>query len=153
MSTTEVGPVNSRRLITPGPEGWAKTVDPGAPGRYVVITVDSHASEPENVFELGGIDPKYVPRLPHVVVDEEGRHLLVIDGWARPHLVKGKPKNTEFEAQWERDDLSSNGMWCWPHSSPAIERQLQNFTEEEREKILWGNAARVFGFDPVRIRE
>jgi predicted TIM-barrel fold metal-dependent hydrolase len=111
-TTLDIGPINSRRLATPGAAGWEKQVRPDAPDRYLVITVDSHVSEPADVYQLGGIDPRYNERLPHMVIDDEGRHLIVVDGWERPQLVKGRPKNTEYEAQWEREGLDTNmNMW------------------------------------------
>lgn len=112
MSISDVGAINSRRLESPGTDGWAKGVRPDAPDRYLTITIDSHCNEPSNVYELGGIDKKYLDRVPHIEVDDEGRQFFVAEGWDRPTLVKGRPKDTEFEAQWEREDLSSSGlMW------------------------------------------
>jgi predicted TIM-barrel fold metal-dependent hydrolase len=55
----------------------------------------------------------------------------------------------------KRHNLIDNVFWTndyphqegsWPHSAEAIERQLQDFSETERAKILGLNAARVFGF-------
>jgi len=54
-------------------------------------------------------------------------------------------------------DLIDNFMWAndyphhegtWPHSAAAIERTMCDLTEEERAKILGGNAARFFGIAP-----
>jgi predicted TIM-barrel fold metal-dependent hydrolase len=121
----DTGPINSRRLVTPGAATWERQVRPGADDRYLVITVDSHASEPADVYELGGIDPAYRPRLPHMVVDDEGRHLMVIDGWDRPQLVKGRPKNTEYEAQWEREGLDSSLQMWSDRMEPDDLRRMQ----------------------------
>jgi predicted TIM-barrel fold metal-dependent hydrolase len=53
-------------------------------------------------------------------------------------------------------DLVDNFMWAndyphhegtWPHSSAAIERTMGDLTEEQRTKILGGNAARFFGIE------
>ncbi|MEM7095388.1 MAG: amidohydrolase family protein [Actinomycetota bacterium] len=52
-------------------------------------------------------------------------------------------------------DLVDNFMWAndyphhegsWPHSAPAIERQMGELRDGERAKILGLNAAEVFGF-------
>ncbi len=111
MEALDIGPVNSRRLRTPGAAGWAKSVRPGAGSRYLVITSDSHANEPTDVYAQGGIDPKYLPRVPHMEVDAEGRQFLISEGWA-PQLVKGVPKDKEFSDTWDREKLSTNGhMW------------------------------------------
>jgi len=53
-------------------------------------------------------------------------------------------------------DLVDNFLWSndyphhegsWPHSAEAIERQMGDFSEERREKILGLNAAKMFKFD------
>ncbi len=59
-------------------------------------------------------------------------------------------------------DLIDNFMWAndyphhegtWPHSAAAIERTMNQLTDDERAKILGLNAARVFKFDiPARYR-
>jgi predicted TIM-barrel fold metal-dependent hydrolase len=50
-------------------------------------------------------------------------------------------------------DLVDNFMWAndyphhegtWPHSAPAIERTMGHLTDDQRAKILGGNAARFF---------
>jgi len=54
----------------------------------------------------------------------------------------------------ERYDLVDNLMWAndyphhegsWPHSAPAVERQMGELSEVARAKILGENAQRVFG--------
>ena len=45
-----------------------------------------------------------------MVVDDEGRHLMVIDGWDKPQLLKGRPKGGEYEAQYEREGLNTGSM-------------------------------------------
>ena len=54
-------------------------------------------------------------------------------------------------------DLVDNFMWAndyphhegtWPHSPEAIERTMKALEPESREKILGGNAARLFRFRP-----
>ena len=90
----DVGEVNSRRLETPGTGGWRKWGRRDAPNRYFVVTSDSHANEPLDVYQQGGIDPKYVPRIPHMTRDDEGREWLIIEGW-KPQLVKGRRKNAD----------------------------------------------------------
>lgn len=53
-------------------------------------------------------------------------------------------------------DLVDNCMWAndyphhegsWPHSSQAVERQMQHLNEDSRAKILGLNAAKMFHFD------
>ena len=54
-------------------------------------------------------------------------------------------------------DLVGSFMWAndyphhegtWPHSAAAIERTMGDLTDEQRAKILGGNAARFFGIEP-----
>jgi len=53
-------------------------------------------------------------------------------------------------------NLIDNFMWAndyphaegtWPHSAEAIEREMQEFTETQRAKVLGLNAAKMFKFD------
>jgi predicted TIM-barrel fold metal-dependent hydrolase len=46
---------------------------------------------------------------------------------------------------WSNDYPHHEGSW--PHSAEAIERQMADFSEEDRAKILGLNAAKMFNFD------
>jgi len=46
---------------------------------------------------------------------------------------------------WANDYPHHEGSW--PHSAPAIERQMKDLDEEQRAKILGLNAARLWKFD------
>jgi len=46
---------------------------------------------------------------------------------------------------WANDYPHHEGTW--PHSAAAIERTMGDLTEEQRTKILGGNAARFFGIE------
>ncbi len=48
---------------------------------------------------------------------------------------------------WANDYPHHEG--CWPHSAAAIERQMSNLTESQRERILGGNAVRCFGIEDL----
>jgi predicted TIM-barrel fold metal-dependent hydrolase len=50
---------------------------------------------------------------------------------------------------WANDYPHHEGTW--PHSAPAIERQMSGLSDEERAKILGENAARLFRFDAERL--
>jgi predicted TIM-barrel fold metal-dependent hydrolase len=43
---------------------------------------------------------------------------------------------------WANDYPHHEGTW--PHSAPAIERTMGHLTDDQRAKILGGNAARFF---------
>ena len=81
-------------------------------------------SEPEDVSTgRGGIDKKYQDRTPRVIVDDEGRHFIWAEGLPRPFLVKGRPKGSEIEAQWERDDAKHSFiMWSDRMGASTISR-------------------------------
>jgi len=58
-------------------------------------------------------------------------------------------------------DLVDNFLWAndyphhegtWPHSAAAIERTMGELTDEQRAKILGGNAARFFGIEVPKGR-
>jgi predicted TIM-barrel fold metal-dependent hydrolase len=112
MTLATIGEINSRRLATPGSKSWAKSVSPTDPDRHLMITIDSHVSEPVDVYKMGGIAPKYHDRLPKMIFDNDGRQFLWAEGYSRPHLVKGLPKGTDIEGQWERDGAKDSFiMW------------------------------------------
>jgi len=94
--------------------------------------------------------------------------------WVRPRLSRLPSEffRTNGFATFQEDKagldlarehrLVDNFMWAndyphhegtWPHSAEAIERTMSNLTDDERAKILGGNAARVFKFPiPARYR-
>jgi predicted TIM-barrel fold metal-dependent hydrolase len=110
-SALDIGKINSRRLQTPGRPDWEKSVRPDAPAsrRYYVATADAHANEPLDAYQQGGMDPKYVPRIPHMRIDDDGRQWLVIEGW-KPQLVKGRVTDEEYARNWDSEDLASVGQ-------------------------------------------
>ncbi|GAA1859017.1 amidohydrolase family protein [Pseudonocardia ailaonensis] len=135
MTETMIGEINSRRLETPGEAGWQRSVDPQSADRYLTISVDSHVSEPVNVYELGGLDPKYRDRVPHVVRDSEGREFLMVEGWDKPNLVKGKPKDGEELADLE-DPTAEFQMWSDRMEPDDLERQNASSTRMFDEPTL-----------------
>ncbi len=92
MTISDIGLINSRRLRTPGAANWKKSVRADDPDRHLLITIDSHVSEPEDVYKQGGLDRKYWDRTPRMILDDEGRQFIVAEGLGRPFLVKGAPK-------------------------------------------------------------
>ena len=82
MSNVELGPVdenNQWRLETPGADGWAKSVWPGAENKYTMISCDSHATEPSDLlFER--VDKKFHDRLAHVRIDDDGTKWHIVEG-------------------------------------------------------------------------
>jgi predicted TIM-barrel fold metal-dependent hydrolase len=56
-----------------------------------------------------------------------------------------RPQGMVSNVMWSNDYPHHEGTW--PHSVQAIERQLQQFRDSERARILGLNAVKVFGFD------
>ena len=82
MSKLDLGPVdenNQWRLETPGAEGWAKSVWPGAENKYTMISCDSHATEPSDLMAQR-VDKKFHDRLAHVRVDDDGTKWHIVEG-------------------------------------------------------------------------
>jgi predicted TIM-barrel fold metal-dependent hydrolase len=86
--------INAWRLETPGSEGWERPVTVGARNRYLLVDTDSHANEPKDVFQRGGLPPRFEHRLPHIEVDDKGNQWSITEGF-RPQLVKPAPADGE----------------------------------------------------------
>ncbi len=50
---------------------------------YPIISADSHITEPPNTY-LDYIDPRWRAKAPHMVRDDKGSDVFVIDGMKRP---------------------------------------------------------------------
>jgi predicted TIM-barrel fold metal-dependent hydrolase len=51
-----------------------------------MVTCDAHATEPFDYLQ-GRIPTKFLDRIPHIRVDEDGSQWLIVEGW-RPQIVK-----------------------------------------------------------------
>ena len=96
-----------------------------------------------------------LPQAPHVGAAEARRGCRASTSAAT--VSRPSRKITAGLAWPEHGDLVDNFMWAndyphhegtWPHSAEAIERTMKALEPESREKILGGNAARLFGFRP-----
>jgi predicted TIM-barrel fold metal-dependent hydrolase len=76
---------NRYRLETPGHQGWRRTAHPDDPGKYLMISADTHANEPGHLW-FERIDKKYRDRLPHEEVDEKGEKWMVTEGGMRSRV-------------------------------------------------------------------
>lgn len=81
MSTNEltVNEPNLWRLRTPGHTAWPRTARPGDPRKYFIVSADSHANEPADLWATR-IDVKYRERVPRVIVDAGGVKWRVSEG-------------------------------------------------------------------------
>ena len=78
---------NLWRAETPGPEGWKRTAHRDDPEKYLMISADTHANEPHDLWAKR-IDKKYVDRLPRVVTDEDGKQWRVSEGHRKARLME-----------------------------------------------------------------
>src|SRR5688572_328143 len=93
MTELVVNEPNLWRLETPGHAGWRGTARPGAANKYFMVSADSHANEPPNLW-VERIEPQYRDRLPRIVVDNEGVKWRVSEGHRpdrlREHELEGE---------------------------------------------------------------
>ncbi len=99
MPIVEVNPPNQWRTETPGHDGWQHTARSTDAKKYFIVTTDSHANEPANLW-AERIEPEYRDRVPRVIVDEDGVKWRVSEGH-RPDRLRDQKVDGE-------DDLRSN---------------------------------------------
>ncbi len=77
---------NLWRLETPGHTGWQHTARVGDPKKYFMVSTDSHANEPPDLWEKR-IPPQYKERVPRVITDENGVQWRYCEGY-RPDRIR-----------------------------------------------------------------
>ena len=90
---------NAWRSETPGTADWTRTARAGDPNKYFVMSTDSHAQEPLDLW-AARIEPEYRDRIPRQIVDEDGVRWQVAEGF-RP--VKVRDLQLEGEDQLRTD--------------------------------------------------
>jgi predicted TIM-barrel fold metal-dependent hydrolase len=92
----KIDDANRWRISSPGSKGWEHSPAPGAKNKYLMISCDTHANEPHDLFKKR-LDKKFEERLPRVQVDADGRK------W---HLIEGmEPARWVQESGLEGEDL------------------------------------------------
>ena len=86
---------NAWRTETPGHAGWPRTARPGDPNKYFVVSADTHANEPADLW-AERIDAKYKSRIPRIETDANGVRWSVMEGF-RPTKLR--------ESRFEGEDL------------------------------------------------
>ena len=86
MNEIPINAPNLWRLDTPGHSGWERTARAGDPKKYFMVSTDSHANEPPDLWEKR-IDPKYRERVPRIITDEQGVQWRYCEGY-RPDRVR-----------------------------------------------------------------
>jgi predicted TIM-barrel fold metal-dependent hydrolase len=77
---------NQWRLETPGVADWPRTARPDDAEKYLMISADTHANEPADLWATR-IEAKYRDRIPQVRVDEKGDRWSVVEGY-RPTKIR-----------------------------------------------------------------
>ncbi len=77
---------NQWRMQTPGVEEWPRTARPDDAEKYLMISADTHANEPADLWTTR-IEAKYRDRVPHVRIDEKGDRWSVVEGY-RPTKIR-----------------------------------------------------------------
>lgn len=96
MTEPLVNKPNLWRLETPGHRGWERTARPGDPKKYFMVSADSHANEPRDLWATR-IEPQFRHRVPRVEVDANGVKWSLTEGH-RPNRLR----ETEFEGEDRR---------------------------------------------------
>jgi len=107
---------NVWRTETPGNEGWQRSARPDAADKFFMVSADGHVQEPRD-FLSARIDPKYLDRLPGVVIDAKGDQFQKTEGfrqaklnWVEPFQGHEKLRNESGRTPQERvDDLALDG--------------------------------------------
>jgi predicted TIM-barrel fold metal-dependent hydrolase len=74
---------NAWRLNTPGANGWSRTARPNDPQKYFLVSADTHANEPPDLWEKR-IEARYRDRLPKSWVDDKGVRWRQSEGNEKP---------------------------------------------------------------------
>lgn len=77
---------NVWRTETPGSDGWEWSPRADAAKKFFVVSADSHANEPHDLWAKN-IEPEYKDRVPHVKVDADGTQWRITEGY-RPDRIR-----------------------------------------------------------------
>ena len=86
MNEIAINVENLWRLETPGHEGWMRTARAGDPKKYYMVSTDSHANEPPDLW-VTRLPQIYRERAPRVVTDENGVQWRYCEGY-RPDRIR-----------------------------------------------------------------
>lgn len=144
MTEIVVNEQNKWRLNTPGAQDWGKSARPGAPDKYLMISADTHANEPGNLW-AERIDAKYKDRLPKMWVDEKGIQWRKMEASEQPDRL--------VLARLEGEDLArSKAGATATERGPSVEQRLKDLEMDgiDGEVIFPGKGLGMwYTFDPV----
>lgn len=89
----------ARRQQTPGAPGWPRSVRPGDPNKYFIVSSDCHANEPKD-WVKSRIAPEYRSRLPRLEI-VDGQAFIITEG-NRPWKIKTDTTD------WGPEDVERN---------------------------------------------
>jgi predicted TIM-barrel fold metal-dependent hydrolase len=97
MNDAAINAPNLWRLETPGHAGWQRTARVDDPKKYFMVSTDSHANEPADLWATR-LPAQYRERAPRIVTDEKGVQWRYCEGY-RPDRVRVM----SFEGEdWQR---------------------------------------------------
>src|SRR5579863_7868023 len=118
LANSNVDPNNAWRLETPGHAGWKRTAHPDDPNKYFMVSADTHANEPTNLW-ADRIDPQFKSRLPRIEVDANGVKWMISEGWSKSRLLDNKLEGEDFirskasaDVAERMRDLDNDGVDC-----------------------------------------
>ncbi len=86
MNDIAINAENLWRLETPGHEGWTRTARADDPKKYYMVSTDSHANEPPDLWATR-LPKIYRERAPRVITDENGVQWRYCEGY-RPDRIR-----------------------------------------------------------------
>ena len=144
MTEIVVNEQNKWRLATPGAEGWQKSPRPGAPNKYLMISSDTHANEPGNLW-AERIDAKYKDRLPKMWIDDKGIQ------WRK--MEASEQADRLVLARLEGEDLArSKAGATATEKGPSVDQRLKDLEMDgiDGEIIFPGKGLGMwYTFDPA----
>jgi predicted TIM-barrel fold metal-dependent hydrolase len=144
MTEIVVNEQNQWRLNTPGAPDWEKSVRPGAPDKYLMISADTHANEPGSLW-AERIDAKYKDRLPKMWVDDKGIQWRKMEASEQPDRL--------VLARLEGEDLArSRAGATATEKGPSVEQRLKDLEMDgiDGEIIFPGKGLGMwYTFDPA----
>ncbi|VTU31917.1 putative metal-dependent hydrolase of the TIM-barrel fold protein [Variovorax sp. PBL-H6] len=144
MTEIVVNEQNEWRLNTPGAEGWEKSPRPGARNKYLMISADTHANEPGNLW-AERIDAKYKDRLPKMWIDDKGIQWRKMEASEQPDRL--------VLARLEGEDLArSKAGATATEKGPSVEQRLKDLEMDgiDGEIIFPGKGLGMwYTFDPA----
>jgi predicted TIM-barrel fold metal-dependent hydrolase len=144
MTEIVVNEQNQWRLNTPGAEGWQQSPRPGAPNKYLMISSDTHANEPGNLW-AERIDAKYKDRLPKMWIDDKGIQ------WRK--MEASEQADRLVLARLEGEDLArSKAGATATEKGPSVDQRLKDLEMDgiDGEIIFPGKGLGMwYTFDPA----